>query len=132
MTKCDGCGQESGNLYCGKCRMKMLKRHDLIPVLYYDKNKKGYRAGCTVLDCPANENGVCIVVHATLFSIKNITSSSRFAVNLKFSEVILGIMTSEKQAKQQRKFKGCAKKCKEVKNRHGKTYRACMKVCLKK
>jgi cytochrome c peroxidase len=32
-------------------------------VLFYDKNQNGYRAGCSCIGCPANENGVCITVH---------------------------------------------------------------------
>lgn len=63
MTLCDRCKQESGNLFCGKCRAEMQKRHNLIPVLFYDKEQKGLRAGCSVIGCPANENGVCIVLH---------------------------------------------------------------------
>ena len=56
---CAKCGKESGNLYCGKCRAEIRKSHTLIPVLFYDKERKGFRAGCSVVDCPCNENGVC-------------------------------------------------------------------------
>jgi len=63
---CCRCGVESGNLFCGKCRAEIKNRHDLIPLLFWDKAKKGYRAGCSVIECPANENGICISV------IKNI------------------------------------------------------------
>jgi len=69
MTRCDRCGKESGNLFCGKCRAEILKRHNLIPLLFYDKEQGGYRAGCSVLDCPANENGVCISVNAKIEDI---------------------------------------------------------------
>jgi hypothetical protein len=60
--KCSHCGQEVGNLFCGKCRAEITSRHNLIPLLFYDRIKKGYRAGCSVIACPANENGVCISV----------------------------------------------------------------------
>jgi len=60
---CSRCGKESGNLFCGKCRSEITSRHNLIPVLFYDKVRKGYRAGCSVLSCPANENGICITLH---------------------------------------------------------------------
>lgn len=70
--KCGRCEKESGPLYCGKCRTEIKKSHDLIPVLFYDKNKKGYRAGCTVIDCPFNENGVCRTVALILDQVKTI------------------------------------------------------------
>ena len=63
MTECDKCGKEVGNLFCGHCRAEIHKRHTLLPLLFYDKDKKGYRAGCTCIECPANENGVCITIH---------------------------------------------------------------------
>ena len=72
MTKCDNCKNEVGQLLCAKCRAKMLKRHNLIPVLFYDKVKKGYRAGCTCLLCPWNENGVCVTVALSLEDLKRI------------------------------------------------------------
>ena len=72
MTKCDKCGEESGNLFCGKCRAEMMNRHEIIPILFYDKNKKGYRAGCTVLLCPNNENGICRTVILFLEDLKRI------------------------------------------------------------
>jgi len=31
----------------------------LIPVLFYDPALKMYRAGCSVLECPCNESGIC-------------------------------------------------------------------------
>ena len=62
VSKCDKCGIESGNLFCGKCRAEILSRHNLVPVLFYDKTQLGYRAGCSVIECPANENGICITV----------------------------------------------------------------------
>jgi hypothetical protein len=71
MTKCDICGVESGKLLCGKCRAKLKGTHNLIPILFYDKERKGYRAGCTVLECPWNENGVCVVLHLHLELMKN-------------------------------------------------------------
>jgi hypothetical protein len=72
MTKCEGCKQEVGDLLCGKCRAKLKRTHELVPILFYDKGKKGYRAGCTVVDCPWNENGVCITLHIDLDSIKRL------------------------------------------------------------
>jgi len=63
------CGKEVGPLYCAKCRAKLKRSHDLIPVLFYDKQKKGYRAGCTCVECPLNENGVCRQVYPTLESL---------------------------------------------------------------
>ena len=62
MTKCDKCQKEVGPLLCGHCRIEMKKTHNLTPVLYYDKERKGYRAGRTCTECPWNENGVCITV----------------------------------------------------------------------
>jgi hypothetical protein len=62
MSLCDKCGKEAGNLFCGFCRAEILKRHNLVPLLYYDKDKKGYRAGCSCYECPANEQGICITV----------------------------------------------------------------------
>ena len=67
MTKCDGCGNEVGNLFCGHCRAKLeLKMklgeeelEKLIPLLYYDPKQKAYRFGCTCLKCPCNAGGVC-------------------------------------------------------------------------
>jgi hypothetical protein len=55
MTKCDKCEKEVGPLLCGHCRMELKKSHNLIPVLFYDKVRKGYRAGCTCTECPWNE-----------------------------------------------------------------------------
>lgn len=69
MTKCDKCGNEAGNLFCGKCRDEIHKRHNLIPLLFYDKEKRGYRAGCSVSGCPNNENGVCIAVNMNINQI---------------------------------------------------------------
>jgi hypothetical protein len=67
---CPRCGKESGNLFCGKCRAEITSRHNLVPVLFYDKLQKGYRAGCSVISCPANENGVCISVTKDIALIK--------------------------------------------------------------
>ena len=69
MTKCDKCGKEAGNLFCGHCREEIHNKHNLIPLLYWDKLAEGYRAGCSVVGCPANENGVCISVHKNLQSL---------------------------------------------------------------
>lgn len=69
MTKCDKCGVESGNLFCGKCRAEIVSRHNLVPVLFYDKARKGYRAGCSVIECPSNENGICMALHASIHQI---------------------------------------------------------------
>ena len=58
--KCSRCGREVGNLFCGKCREEIRKElGQLIPVLFYDPALKMYRAGCSVLECPCNENGIC-------------------------------------------------------------------------
>ena len=67
--KCTRCGQEVGNLFCGKCRSEITKRHNLVPILFWDKEKEGYRAGCSVIGCPANENGVCISVIKSISQI---------------------------------------------------------------
>ncbi len=80
MTKCDRCGREAGNLFCGHCRAeleqevsKVSKSLDtLVPVLYWDTKAKLYRAGCTVLKCPCNANGVCKTGHLFLALMKNI------------------------------------------------------------
>ena len=72
MTKCDKCGKETGPLFCGHCRMEMKKSHNLVPVLFYDKVRKGYRAGCTCIECPWNENGACITLILKLDLLKNI------------------------------------------------------------
>jgi hypothetical protein len=58
--KCSRCDIEVGNLFCGKCRAEIRKKQgQLISVLYFDPNSKLYRAGCSVLECPCNENGIC-------------------------------------------------------------------------
>lgn len=63
MSKCDRCGKESGNLYCGKCRKEIEQREqggehipseDLVILLAYDRQTKMYRYGCTVTECPCN------------------------------------------------------------------------------
>lgn len=67
MTRCDGCREEVGNLFCGKCREKIelkVKISDenlekLIPLLFWDPEKKAYRFGCTCLGCPCNAGGIC-------------------------------------------------------------------------
>lgn len=69
MSRCDKCGKEVGNLFCGHYRADLHKRHSLVPLVFYDKEKKGYRAGCSCIECPANENGVCITVFTNIESI---------------------------------------------------------------
>lgn len=67
MSKCDRCGKEVGNLYCGKCRAEIQsaeKTHvpsdDLMILVAYDRKTKLYRFGCTVTECPCNmKNGWC-------------------------------------------------------------------------
>jgi len=66
MSKCDKCGEEVGNLFCGHCRATILLRHNLVPLLYYDKLSKGYRAGCSCIECPNNENRVCVAVNMSI------------------------------------------------------------------
>jgi len=74
--KCSKCGKEVGELYCAKCRAEIegkeanLTFERLIPLLYYDKVEKVYRAGCTVVMCPCNRDGICITKHLTIGSIK--------------------------------------------------------------
>jgi hypothetical protein len=62
MTKCDECKTEVGPLLCGKCRAHHKRSHALIPVLFYDQTRKGYRSGCSCIECPWNENGICVTV----------------------------------------------------------------------
>jgi len=69
MTHCDRCGKESGNLFCGHCRAELMKRHSLIPLLFYDLDRKGYRVGCSVIECPSNEHGVCLTVFMNIKDI---------------------------------------------------------------
>lgn len=69
MSLCDKCGKEAGSLFCGHCRDEIQKRHTLVPLLFYDREKKGYRAGCTCYGCPANEHGICITVHLSVEDI---------------------------------------------------------------
>jgi hypothetical protein len=58
--KCSRCDKEVGNLFCGRCREEIKKTTgQLIPVLYFDTALKLYRAGCSVLECPCNDHGVC-------------------------------------------------------------------------
>jgi hypothetical protein len=69
MSKCDRCGLEVGNLYCGKCRKEIELREqgaenipsdDLIVLVVYDRKTQLYRYGCTVTECPCNmKNGWC-------------------------------------------------------------------------
>ena len=70
MTKCDACGNEVGKLYCGHCRAIIEKKFKhkiqakkLIPLLFWDVEKKAYRFGCLCLLCPCNQNGICGVVN---------------------------------------------------------------------
>lgn len=67
---CANCGQESGDLYCGKCRVKIQRIAEmdapkdakaLIPLLAFDPIDKVYRFGCTVVGCPYNSrDGWCL------------------------------------------------------------------------
>ena len=58
--KCARCDHEVGKLFCGHCREEIQKEQgQLIPVLFFDPAKKLYRAGCSVLECPCNERGIC-------------------------------------------------------------------------
>jgi hypothetical protein len=63
--KCAECGQEVGKLFCAKCRARKEKVNadlnfgSLIPLLFWDRNKKLYVFGCTVALCPYNRNGLC-------------------------------------------------------------------------
>ena len=60
MTNCDRCGEESGKLYCGRCRAKVQREKGVaIPVLYYDTESGMYLCGCTVSECPCNNLGTC-------------------------------------------------------------------------
>lgn len=67
MSKCDRCGKEVGNLYCGKCRAEIkitTKSHipsdALMILLAYDHKRKLYWYGCTVDECPCHmKNGWC-------------------------------------------------------------------------
>jgi len=64
MTKCDKCGNEVGNLFCGHCRTILGKKYKmklpkLIPLLFWDLKSKSYRFGCQCLGCPCNNNGIC-------------------------------------------------------------------------
>jgi len=70
--KCSKCGKEVEELYCGKCRAKIegidpqIRFEGLIPLLYYDSEKKRYLFGCTVKKCPCDRNGICVTEHFSL------------------------------------------------------------------
>lgn len=74
---CPRCGEEVGNLYCGKCRAEIeveAKTHvpsgDMMVLLAYDKKKGLYYYGCNVDECPCNmKNGWCS--KATIYLDKN-------------------------------------------------------------
>lgn len=75
MTKCDRCGKEVGKLFCAKCRGEIegitkfvvpANTKKLIPLLFWDPEKKHYIFGCTVKGCPCNRNGLCGTRHLTL------------------------------------------------------------------
>lgn len=72
MTKCDSCGKEVGNLYCGNCRKKIEKETlktkfgKLLPLLFYDIENKQYVIGCYCVGCPCNNNGLCRTKHLKL------------------------------------------------------------------
>lgn len=78
MTRCDGCGEEVGNLFCGKCRQKVeaslanLSKQKMLPLLYYDTETRLYHAGCTVVKCPCNRDGVCKTGHLFLSLMKTL------------------------------------------------------------
>lgn len=76
MGKCDRCGIET-QLYCGKCREEIKRKEapgipsdNLVTLLVYDSERKLYRYGCSVKECPCNlQNGWCS--KATPFLDKN-------------------------------------------------------------
>lgn len=79
MSRCDRCGKEVGNLFCGHCREEIMAEaherdsRELVPVLYWDRKRKGYVAGCSVLQCPCNAgNGYCSSLILTADTLKNI------------------------------------------------------------
>lgn len=67
MSFCDKCGQEVGNLYCGKCREEIRQKErpavpseELVILMAYDPTNDTYRFGCSVVGCPCNlQNGWC-------------------------------------------------------------------------
>lgn len=70
--KCGKCQKEVGKLFCAKCRAKIegkdphIHFKGLIPLLYYDSEKKRYLFGCTVAGCPNNRKGICVSEHFSL------------------------------------------------------------------
>lgn len=61
MSKCDKCGVEVGQLYCGKCReeirakeMPAVPSEGIVILLAYDPVTSTYRFGCSVVGCPCN------------------------------------------------------------------------------
>ena len=79
MTKCNKCGKEVGNLFCGHCRAELegkwkaeaekYEKKDLIPLIYWVKKAKMYRVGCMCFGCPANVDGICQLFYDSLDDI---------------------------------------------------------------
>ena len=67
MSKCEKCGVVT-EIYCSRCRMELQEKHrDFIPLLYWDRKKKLYRFGCTVIECPCNNGmGICGSPHTRI------------------------------------------------------------------
>lgn len=79
MSKCDGCGEEAGNLYCGHCKEYLEEKWEkergeyeeasLVALIFWDKENKVYRMGCACFGCPANKDGVCQLHYPSLDKI---------------------------------------------------------------
>lgn len=79
MTECDGCGAEAGNLYCGHCREYLEEKWtkergdyeetDIVGLIFWDKENKVYRVGCSCMGCPANEAGLCSLTYPSIDKI---------------------------------------------------------------
>ena len=67
LTKCDKCGKESGELYCGHCREEIINSipernpDDLIPLLFWNPKSKTYVYYCQCVGCPYNQKGFCAI-----------------------------------------------------------------------
>jgi hypothetical protein len=76
--KCAKCGAEVGDLFCAKCQDKIRKTHrkinlgTLIPLLYYDLERRRYIVACTVTGCPCNNKGLCKTEHLLLSSLEKL------------------------------------------------------------
>ena len=63
MVICSRCGKEVGNLFCGHCREEVIGKlpaissENLVPLLFWDKEKQMYVFGCSVKECPCNREG---------------------------------------------------------------------------